>query len=1101
VGDTINAIVLFTDVVGSTALSQLVSAERADELRRSHVADLQRAVEDQGGDVVKHLGDGVMAIFDSSTAAMAAAEAMQRSVDLSNRTGEHHVGLRVGLSAGEVSHEEGDYFGDPVVEASRLCAAADAGQILAADLVRQLAGRRVRLEYRPMGELQLRGLPDPVAAIELFWEPAADDDRGVPLPPRLEILPNVGSVVGYRDALGRLDDAFRDVAERAERRLLLVSGEAGQGKSTVVAEAARRAKALGACVLFGHSEEHLAAPYRPFVEAIGHWVRHASESHLREHVAEHGTAVVRLVPELARRLPDISAAGATDAETERFMLFGAVVGLLSQIAHRQPLVLVVDDLQWADEASLQLLEHLSGAEELRGVLVTVTCREGDLAHAAALRGAIGRLRRHEGVDRVQLDGLGDDGVVEFLGVAAGYQLNDEETQLAHSLYRETDGNPFFVHQILRHLLESGTIFQDESGRWVTEGPLLGMPLPDSIRDVVQGRVALLGDDADRVLSVAAVVGRDFDVEVLSSAVGLDDDELVALLAEATVVALVRENRDAPGHFSFAHALIQHTLYESLGPTQRARIHRRVAEALEVVCGATPRDRAAELARHYEAGGRPEDATKAAGYWKLAGDVALAALAPADALGYFEASLAIAGADATTDSEAIDLAIGIGTAQRQVGNPDFAHTLVAAARLAIEHDDRDRLAAAAIANNRGFFSSFGAIDPDKVAVLQSALERLNRDDPRRALVLATYCLEIVVGSPLELRRQLADEALTIARHTDDDAVIVSVLNNVAYPLMVPTLLDLSLERTAEAIARVQHLEDPFLEFFALHWRGQVVCQAGDFAERHERIDTMGRLAARLNQPMLSWVHLIRGVESALIEGDLELAERAATTALEVGTAGGQPDAGFIYGAQLLVVHRMRGALDELASVLTEMASTTPSVAGIISGALAVASMEQSRVEEAAERLAAFVATDTEDTMHPAWIFGLLWHAETAIELGDPAFARPLFEALAPFAGQWASAGAMIESPVNHYLGGLAMVLGRFDDADGFLARSLVQSDEAGARFFASQTELQLGRLNAVRGAAGDEGRARRLLEKARSTAAAAGYRAVERRATEALGTLN
>lgn len=1098
--DTVNAVVLFTDVVGSTALSHLVSAERADELRRSHHSELERAVLDHGGTVVKHLGDGLMAIFDSSTAAMTAAASMQRAVELANRMGEHQVGLRVGLSVGEVSHEDDDYFGDSVVEASRLCASAEAGQILASDLVRQLAGRRAHIEYRPIGELELRGLPDPVTAVELSWERAADDDRSVPLQARLEILPNVGAVVGYRAELERLEDSFLAVAEHQDLRIILVSGEAGQGKSTVVAEAARRIKTQGACVLFGHAEEHLAVPYGLFTEALTHWVRYASESHLREHVALHGADVGRLVPDLARRLPELGAVGVTDAETERFMLFGAVAGLLRQIADRQPLLLVLDDLQWADEGSLQLLEHLASADGLGGLLIVATYRDSDLTHTQVLRGTIGRLRRHEGIDRIQLDGLGDAGVVEFLEMAAGYVLNEEERLLAHAVFRETDGNPFFVHQILRHLLESGTIFQDETGRWKTEGALLDLPLPDSIRDVVEGRVALLGAEADRVLSVAAVVGRDFDLDVLSRAVDVDSDGLFALLAEATAVALVRENRDAPRHYSFAHALIQHTLYERLGPTQRSQTHRLVAEAIEAASSKSPRARAAELARHYEATTLPEDTAKAVAYWRLAGDVALAALAPADALRYYESARALADPDATSAAETIDLAIGIGTAQRQVGNADFAHTLVAAAHLAIELDDPDRLTAAALANNRGFFSSFGAIDAEKVAVLQAALERLDPDDARRALVLATYCLEIVVGSPLELRRHLADEALEIARRTDDDAIIVSVLNNVAYPLMVPTLLELSLERTAEAVARVQRLEDPFLEFFTLHWRGQVVCQAGDFEERRERIEAMGLLAARLNQPMLTWVHHIRGVETALIEGDVELAERAAATALEIGTAGGQPDAGFIYGAQLLVVYRMRGALADLKDVLTEMATTTPSVAGIISGALAVAGVEQGQHDEARERVESFLAKDTQDTMHPAWIFGLLWHAEAAIELAEPAFAQPLFDALTPFAGQWASAGALIESPINHYLGGLATVLGRNEEAEGFLARSLIQSEEAGAKFFTAQTELLLGRLNAKRNAPGDLERARRLLEKVQSVSTEAGYRAVQQRAADALASL-
>ena len=154
--------ILFTDMVGSTELSQRISAEVADEVRRGHFSILRQAITESGGTEVKNLGDGLMVVFSSASAALGCAVGMQQGVDQGNRNGAEPVGLRVGLSVGEVSNEDGDYFGDSVVEAARLCSCCDTGQILATDFVRAMAGRRSRHECRSLGELTLKGLADPL---------------------------------------------------------------------------------------------------------------------------------------------------------------------------------------------------------------------------------------------------------------------------------------------------------------------------------------------------------------------------------------------------------------------------------------------------------------------------------------------------------------------------------------------------------------------------------------------------------------------------------------------------------------------------------------------------------------------------------------------------------------------------------------------------------------------------------------------------------------------------------------------------------------------------------------------------------------------------
>ena len=253
-------------------------------------------------------------------------------------------------------------------------------------------------------------------------------------------------------------------------------------------------------------------------------------------------------------------------------------------------------------------------------------------------------------------------------------------------------------------------------------------------------------------------------------------------------------------------------------------------------------------------------------------------------------------------------------------------------------------------------------------------------------------------------------------------------------------------------------------------------------------------------MLAWVHTFSLAWLAIIQGDTDLAEREATKALEIGTESGQPDAEFIYGGQIMIVHHQRGSLDSLSPLIEDMASSTPNTSGVLSGALAVASLEGDRPDEARARLEAFAADDYELEMNPVWITGMAFYAEAAIGLGDPAFAAPLFERLEPWAHLWADNGATAGNPICHYLGGLAALLGRDDDADEYLRRSAELCENAGAQFFLAQTQLLWGRTLAARGRAEDVDRARDLLARASSSAVSRGYASVARRAARELELL-
>ena len=437
--------------------------------------------------------------------------------------------------------------------------------------------------------------------------------------------------------------------------------------------------------------------------------------------------------------------------------------------------MVLEDLQWADSASLQLLRHVAAADESMRLLILGTYRDSELGQTQQVLETLAALHREQRCRPVAARGLDSAGVVSLMEAAAGHDLGDDAVPLAQAIYRETDGNPFFVTELLRHLAESEVIAQDADGRWTLAGPFELASLPDTVRTVIEARVRRLGPQAERVLSLAAVIGRDFDLDVLATAAATSDDEVLDILDAATAAALVQEMVDVPGRYNFSHALIQRTLYEGLGPTRRARAHRQVAEAIEHLDAGSSRG----------AGGRTRSPLaqrwgshlqKALEYSRRAADAALRALAPAEALRYYtqaEDLYSQAGIDDPLLS--LDLAIGVGITQRQTGDHASRQTLIDAARRAAQLDDTDRMLQAVLANHRGYHSDSGMVDADKVALLEMALDRVAADHADRPLLLATLCAELTFGSSFDDRKRLADEAVDLARASSDPSVLVQVLN--------------------------------------------------------------------------------------------------------------------------------------------------------------------------------------------------------------------------------------------------------------------------------------------------------------------------------------
>ena len=721
---------LFTDLVDSTALASRLGPEAAEELRRAYFIVLRTSVADTGGSEVKSTGDGLHAVFPSVSSALSCAVATQQAIDRHNQTAAEPLAVRIGISHGEVEPaDDGDYYGASVVEAARLCAKADGGEIVTTELVRALSGGRGGHHFEAIGAVELKGLGEPVGACRVLWVPTRAPGWSLPLPPRLRVAEG-SCFVGREREFVHLEECRKAVTADRGRRAVLVGGEAGIGKTSLVSVVARHAYYVGIAVLYGRCDEELGIPYQPWAEVLGELIEHAPEEVLRAHVEARAGDLATLVPGLANRFADVPPARSSNPDTERHLLFSAVLDLLGRVSAELPMLILLDDLHWADRPTLQLLRHVvSGSASLR-LMVLGTFRPADVGVDDPLAELLAALHREIGVERMALGGLGDLELLSLLEAVAGHEV-PYGLALRDALGAETDGNPFFVLEILRHLAETGALGRGD-GQWVARPGLSFERLPVSVREVIGRRVHQLGGDATGTLAAASVIGRDFDLELLSAVVEKDPDVLLDVLDRAIASALIADAPDHPGCYTFVHALIQHALYDELSAARRQRLHRRVAEALESLPG-DREDRVGELAQHWYAATQPADLEKTIEYSVAAGDRAQRRLAPDEAVRWYRQALEILDRfePDDRDHERCEVLLRLGTAQRLAGGPGFRETLLEAAGFALRLGDTNRLVDAALTNTRSFAVSVGSLDRERVDVLARGARRARRHVARHS----------------------------------------------------------------------------------------------------------------------------------------------------------------------------------------------------------------------------------------------------------------------------------------------------------------------------------------------------------------------------------
>lgn len=538
----------------------------------------------------------------------------------------------MGVHVGEVSVEEGDYYGTPVVVAERLCKAASGGQILTSDALRVVVGVRGHV-FRRLGELELKGVDEPVAACEVVWEPAGAEP--LPLPSALSIGEGT-PFVGRDGEIDRIRASWEGAGGR--RHLVLLAGEPGIGKTRLAREFSAAEHATGKTVLFGRCNEEPLTPYQPFVEALGHYVDASSPDELRAQLNERSGHLVALIPHLPERVSDLTPRSPADPEGERYLLFEAVADLLAAGSAVTPIVLVLDDLHWADKPTLLLLRHILRRREAAKLLVIGTYRETELARTHPLAETLADLRRDLAFDRLQLRGLDQDQITALLTALAQHDVGGRGKALAQALERTTEGNPFFIQEIIRHLVETELIFPRD-GVWTFDVDVHELGIPEGVKEVIGRRLSRLSESTNVALAHAAVFGREFEFEILRDMTAMPENALLRSLDEALAGQLVEQARNSTDPaYMFSHALVRQTLYEELSIPRRQRLHLRAAEAIEAVRERDIEPYIAQLAVHYRTAGAAAEPKKAIEYSIRAGDAARVAFAYEEADSHWRAAL-------------------------------------------------------------------------------------------------------------------------------------------------------------------------------------------------------------------------------------------------------------------------------------------------------------------------------------------------------------------------------------------------------------------------------------------------------------------------------
>jgi DNA-binding SARP family transcriptional activator/tetratricopeptide (TPR) repeat protein len=897
-----------------------------------------------------------------------------------------------------------------------------------------------------------------------------------------------GTFVARKWELATLGAGLED-ALAGRGRLFLLVGEAGIGKSRLADEFASRAKEHGFHVLWGRCWEAGGAPaYWPWVQSLRTYLRARETEALRTELRDHAAPLAQLLPELGELYPDLPPLPTLDADSARFRLFESVAAFLRLAARREKLLLVLEDLHAADEPSLLILRFLAGELTEIPAVVVGTYRDEDAAEDEPVSDSLSELRRLPS-RHIRLGGLATEHVASYIELATGVSA---PARLVEAIHTETEGNPLFVDEVVRLLASEGRLTE-------TPGPGWRLQVPPGLHEVIVRRLRGLSKDCRRLLTLASVLGREFDLEALEQVADAPEDELLEVLDEAFAGRVLTEVPGATGRVRFSHARVRDALYGDMSIARRAQLHRRIGEALEELYRADPEPQLAELAHHFFLAGPRGDVDKTVEYTRRAGDRAVTLLAYEEAIRHYEMALrALERRPRRDQSERGELLLALGDAEARAGDtPASKQSFRAAAELPGAGDRPEQLARAALGYGGRFMWDASRGDEYRVSLLERALAAFPKVDSE----LRVKLLARLAGGPLrdarfppERRAAMSEEAVAMARRLGDPATLAYALGGYVVGHFSPDLLREHLEVATELIRVARDVGDKEREVDGHEFRLGALIELGEIEAARKEIEAMAKLAEELRQPAHAWFVSVWTTLLVLLEGRFAEAEGLIANTHKAGERAQDWEADLSYALQLFILRREQGRLEEMQELVARSVDQYPTYpAWSCFQALVEAELgREAKARETFERLAAddFAVLPFDEE----WVVSLTFLAETARLLDDTQRATTLYGLLLPYADRVALSYPDVSTgSASRYLGVLAAMIGRPDDAESHFEDALAMNSRIGARPWVANTQYDYARTLLDRDAPGDAGRAEELIESCLRTCKELGMPALEARA--------
>lgn len=890
-------------------------------------------------------------------------------------------------------------------------------------------------------------------------------------------------IVGRTSELSRVS-AMIDDAIAGRGRMLLVGGDPGAGKTRLAEEAERRADAAGVRVLWGRCYETDGAPaYWPWLQVVRRFVLRAGAAAALDAMGDAAPVIAQVSPDAASLLDAPPAVPPLEPEGARFRLFDAIARTFVRAGADRPMLLIIDDIHTADAASLLLLRFLAREMHSSRLAVIATFREAEAAASENVASAIAAIAREEHAERCSLAGLGAADVRDFIVAATG--VTPADAPLA-ALAERTDGNPLFLREMLRWLGAEGV------GRLQsTDAP--DVPVPATVRDVVMRRIAALSEPCADTLAVAAVIGREFRIELLRDA-GIDDP--MRALEEAEAARIIAPSVAGRGRFTFTHALIRESIYARLGAARRIELHGRVGEAIEASSHGNRSVHLPELAHHFYEAAPAGHAMRAVDYARRSAERSASLLAWESAVTeYHRALTALSFAPATEQAQRGDLLLALGDACKASGNAAAAREAFRDAASAARHQGDATMLARAALGFEGAGVTSGMVDRELEGLLGEALAALpGHDSSLRARLLGRLAMAVYWNGTTGDRDALSRHSMEMARRIGDPAALAYALKSRHFSLGGERPEE-RLGISTEIVRMAERAGDLELEFAGHSARLMDFLDLGDIRGVDAELVQLELRATALGQPIHHWARLVRQGMRAMLAGRFGEGERLANEALTVGLRSRDPNVMAYFGVQMITMRTAQGRMGELEAPTKDFIARFPAV-GAWRAVLAHVYASTKRLDDARavfDELAKddFAALSRDWT----WSGAVALSTLVAARLSDAPRAEILYHQLQPYAGRTVvvAAGVACWGAVSLYLGSLASTMGRRADAIRQLEAAIDLNAKIESRPWVAIAQAELARVLVSGGNDGERRSAGMLARSAIDEARQLGMRALEVRA--------